>query len=323
MGTRVIVTGGAGFIGSEVVKLLLEQGHTVRVADDLSKKEARIPDGAEFVRVDLTAPGAATEVFKGVSRCINLAAKIGGIGYFHKYPATILSENNKILSATFEAASDEGVDRMLYVSSSMVFESARRFPSKETDITETPPPITAYGFSKLSGEWYCKAFGAERGLPYTICRPFNAYGVNEYPTVEVGYAHVIPDLIRKLLRGQDPLEILGDGQQTRCYTHVRDLARGIVTALFHPAGENEDFNLSNARETTVLDLVDLLWRSVGRTGEPRLQHADPFRHDVRKRLPDTTKAREVLGFEAEIPLEEGVKEVVEWLVDEHEAGRME
>lgn len=320
---KVLVTGGAGFIGSEVVKMLLAQGREVRVVDDLSKKDARVPQGAEFLKIDLTNLERTREVFDGVTHCVNLAAKIGGIGYFHKYPATILSENNKIYSSTFQAASDAGIERMLYVSSSMVFESATEFPSKESHISSTPPPITAYGFSKLSGEWYCKAFWDEYGLPFTICRPFNAYGVNEYPTEEVGYAHVIPDLVRKLLKGQDPLEILGDGNQTRCYTHVRDLAAGIVTALFHPAARNEDFNLSNSRESTVMDLARMVWDLCGPGGELRVKHVDPFKHDVRKRLPDTSKSLKVLGWEAEIPLEEGVLEVVEWLKSEEKAGALE
>ena len=228
--TKVLVTGGAGFIGSEVVKQLLEKGYKVRVADDLSKKEAKVLLKCEFLKIDLTNKEVALKALDGMDICIHLAAKIGGIGYFHKYPATILSENNKMYSAVFEAAVEKKIKRIIYLSSSMVFESTKKFPSKESDLEKIPPPVSSYGFSKLVGEWYCKAFHDEYGLNYTIIRPFNAYGINEAPGEEVGYAHVIPDLIKKILSGQYPLELLGNGQQTRCFTHVSDIARGIIIA---------------------------------------------------------------------------------------------
>jgi len=215
-GELVLVTGGCGFIGSEVVRQLLAKGYRVRIADDLSKPSSRPPAGAEFVRVDLTDPARARPVFDGVRICVNLAAKIGGIGYFHRYPATILSENAKIYSTTFEAAAASPVERMVFVSSSMVYEAADRFPSREEDILAIPPPFTAYGFSKLMGEWYCRAFADQHGLRYTIIRPFNAYGPGEEAGEQVGESHVIPDLIKKMLGGQYPVELLGDGKQTRC-----------------------------------------------------------------------------------------------------------
>ena len=310
---NVIVTGGCGFIGSEVVKLLVARGLSVRVLDDLSKPASSVKGGYEFVRLDLTDPAATREVFRGFDTCIHLAAKIGGIGYFHKYPATILSENNRIYSSVFEAAAAEKLRRIVYVSSSMVFEAARKFPTAESALAESPPPITAYGFSKLIGEWYCRAFREERGLPFAIARPFNAYGINEMPGDEVGYAHVIPDLAKKLLSGQDPLEILGDGRQTRCFTHVSDLARGIVLCAEHPAAENEDFNLSHPRETSMLELAELLAPLCGRKGPLRIKHVAGFRYDVQRCVPDVAKAKRLLSFEAQMSLEQGLAEVVAWL----------
>ncbi|HEX8965538.1 MAG TPA: NAD-dependent epimerase/dehydratase family protein [Patescibacteria group bacterium] len=310
---KIVVTGGCGFIGSEVVKQLLSKGYTVRVVDNLSKPESQVKKGYEFINGDLTEKGVAEKAFKGMDVCINLAAKIGGIGYFHKYPATILSENNKIYSATFEAAVKNNLERMVYISSSMVFESATQFPSKEDDVTKIPPPISAYGFSKLIGEQYCTAFWDQYKLPYSICRPFNAYGINEYPGEEVGYAHVIPDLTKKILSGQYPLEILGNGQQVRCFTHVSDLADGIITVMENEKAKNEDFNIANPKPIAMIDLAKMLWEVTGQTKPFKVTHVDGFKFDIQKRVPDTKKIEKLLGWKTKIPFEEGLKEVATWI----------
>lgn len=310
---KVLVTGGAGFIGSEVVKQLLAKGYEVRVVDDLSKKEAKVPEGCEFIKVDLTSKNKTLKVFEGVDYCIHLAAKIGGIGYFHKYPATILSENNKLYSAVFEAAVEKKIKRLVYISSSMVFESTKTFPSKELDIKRIPPPITSYGFSKLIGEQYCVAFAEEHSLEYTICRPFNAYGINEAPGDEVGYAHVIPDLIKKILSGQYPLEILGDGKQTRCFTHVSDIARGIIMAMESPKAVNEDFNLGTSKETRMIDLAKLIF-SLCDVGRPfKVKYVSGFKHDIKRRVPSVVKARRILGWKPEVQLKKELPEIIDWI----------
>jgi nucleoside-diphosphate-sugar epimerase len=202
---------------------------------------------------------------------------------------------------------------MIYVSSSMVFESTQKFPSQENDVGKIPPPITSYGFSKLIGEWYCRAFWDEFRLPYSICRPFNAYGRKEYPGLEVGYAHVIPDLVKKILSGVYPLEILGDGQQTRSFTHDSDEARGIIAVLESEKVFNEDFNIANPREIKIIDLAKMLWKLCGKTRKFRVKFVRSFTHDIRRRIPDTQKAERILGFKAKITLEEGLPEVVKWL----------
>jgi len=306
----IVVTGGCGFIGSEVVRQLRAKGHAVRVVDNMSKASSRVPDGVEFVRGDLTHAGVAREAFRGARACINLAARIGGIGYFHKLPAEILSENNLIYSHTFEAAVAERLERMLFVSSSMVFESATRFPSKEEDLRVIPPPFTAYGFSKLIGEWYCRAFHDQHGLKYSILRPFNAIGPEEEAGDEVGDAHVIPDLVKKIRGGQYPIELLGDGSQTRCFTHVRDIARGIVMALDHPAAENEDFNLGNAEEITMLELAKRIYAAWGGERPFQATFVSGFPSDVKRRVPDGSKAKRLLGWEPQIDFETGLREVI-------------
>jgi UDP-glucose 4-epimerase len=308
----ILVTGGCGFIGRAVVAQLVARGDEVIVVDDLSKPESAAPPGARLVRHDLRDLTGSRDLFKGARKCIHLAAKIGGIGYFHRHPATILSDNDKIYASVFEACAQHEYERIVYFSSSMVFERALRFPSKESDLASTPAPLSAYGFSKLSGEWYCHAFWDERRLPFSIVRPFNAYGVDEAPGEEVGEAHVIPDLAKKVVDGQDPLEILGDGQQTRCFTHVSDIARGAIMVLDSPKAENEDFNISSSEETKMIDLAKMIWELVRGDGAPlRIEHLPAWKHDVQRRVPDVTKARDVLGFEARVRLRNELPAVVD------------
>ena len=222
--------------GRPKVKQLLQKGHQVIVLDNLSKPESSIKEGYEFRKVDLNDKLATEKAFAGADICIHLAAKIGGIGYFHKYPATILSENNKMYSSVFEAAVKNKLKRMVYVSSSMVFESASVFPTPEGEQLKSPPPLSTYGFHKLACEYFAKGAWEQYKLPYTIIRPFNCIGIGEKRAlcdkeimsgnVKLAMSHVVPDLAQKVLKGQDPLHILGDGNQIRHYTYGGDLARG-------------------------------------------------------------------------------------------------
>jgi nucleoside-diphosphate-sugar epimerase len=174
--------------------------------------------------------------------------------------------------------------------------------------------VSAYGFSKLTGEVYCRAAHEEHGLPYTICRPFNAYGPGEVPDEEPGIAHAVPDLISKVLAGQRPLEIFGSGEQTRTLTHVEDIADGLVAAMSSPAGLNEDFNISAARELTVAEIARIVWAGCGRDPEKfELKHLPSFAVDVQRRWPSVEKARRMLGWEARIEVEDGIAATVQWL----------
>ena len=283
---RVLVTGGAGTIGSAVVRRLVgDPEYSVRVAD-----QRPIPDwmrdAAEVHVGDLRELADAALATAGCTHVIHLAAIVGGIRNFHELPHTLLEHNNALYNAVFRAALDEKVARFVYVSSSMVFENATEFPTTEAHLASCPAPHSAYGFSKLSGEVYCRALHDEHGLPYTICRPFNAYGPGELPDPEPGIAHAVPDLIRKALSGQHPLEIFGSGEQTRTLTHVDDIADGIVTAMGHPAGENEDFNVSASQELTIAEIARIVWEECGRDPAAfELKHLPTFEVDVQRRWP--------------------------------------
>jgi len=312
--TRVLVTGGAGTIGSAVVRRLVsDPGFSVRVSDQRDAPQW-MREACEVHVGDLRSQEEAHRALAGCTHVIHLAAIVGGIANFHKLPHTLLEVNTALLNSVFRAALEARTERLVYVSSSMVFERATRFPTEEADLRDTPAPWSAYGFSKLAGEVHCRALQDEHGLPYTICRPFNAYGPGEMPDDEPGIAHVVPDLIRKALSGARPLPIFGSGEQTRTLTHVDDIAEGIVTAMSHPAGENEDFNISGSDELTVAEIARICWEESGLPpDEFSLAHEESFPVDVQRRWPSVEKARTLIGFEARIGPREGIRATADWL----------
>jgi UDP-glucose 4-epimerase len=319
---RVLVTGGAGAIGGAVARRLLrDPAWEVRISDQ-RETPAELREGAEVHRGNLLDLDEARRAASGCTHVIHLAAIVGGIANFHKLPHTLLEVNNGLYNAVFRAALEQGAERLVYVSSSMVFERATEFPTTEEHLADCPAPHSAYGFSKLAGEVYCRAIHQEHGLPFTICRPFNAYGPGELPEAEPGIAHMVPDLIRKVLSGRRPLQIFGSGTQTRTLTHVDDIADGIVTAMGSPAGENEDFNISASEERSVEEIARIIWEACGEDLDGfELEHLPSFEVDVVRRWPSVDKARRLLDWEARIGLRDGIAGTVAWLREKELAGR--
>ena len=329
---QVLVTGSSGFIGGYVVEELLSKGHDVVGLDNHSKygKIAKSYDEHPRYRLvdgDACEAGLVTELLEGCDHFIAGAALIGGISYFHHYAFDLLAQNERIMAACCDAAiaahRDGRLQKMTYMSSSMVFESTDRWPSVEGDERTIPPPLSSYGFQKLAVEYFARAAWDQYELPYTIVRPFNCVGIGEMRAlgdvevlsgnVRLAMSHVVPDIVQKVLKGQDPLHILGDGSQVRHYTYGADLARGIVLAMESDAARNEDFNLSTAESTTVLELAEMIWRKVRGDVPFRYVSDTPFDHDVQRRVPSVTKARDVLGFEATTSLSDVLDEVIPWI----------
>jgi UDP-glucose 4-epimerase len=311
---RVLVTGGAGMIGAAIVRRLLgDPDYELRVSDQ-REPPLWMREGCEVHTGDLRVLGEARAATAGCSHVIHCAAIVGGIANFHRLPHTLTEVNNALYNAVIRAALEEDVERFVYISSSMVFERAGLYPTPEEYLGDCPVPISAYGFSKLTGEVYCRAAHAEHGLPFTICRPFNAYGPGEMPTDEPGIAHAVPDLIRKVQAGQRPLQIFGSGEQTRTLTHVDDIAAGVVAAMRSPAGLCEDFNISAADELTVAEIARIIWEVCGADpAEFALEHLPSFPVDVVRRWPSVEKARRLLGWEAAVDLRDGLAATARWL----------
>jgi nucleoside-diphosphate-sugar epimerase len=338
--SRVLVTGSAGFIGGYVVQELLRSGHDVVGVDNLSKYGPVVRSydhdpGYRFVDGDVRDSDLMLRLLSDCDHLIAGAAMIGGISYFHTYAYDLLATNERIIAASCDAAIEahrrHHLEKVTYISSSMVFESADSWPSIEGQEHRIPPPASSYGFQKLAVEYFARAAWDQHQLPYTIVRPFNCVGVGEgralgdveilSGNVKLAMSHVVPDLVQKVLKGQDPLRILGDGHQVRHYTYGGDLAQGIVRAMEHPLALNQDFNLSTAQSTTVLELAEKIWVRVHGPDVPFRYVTDPpYPHDVQRRVPSVDKAREILGFEATTGLDAMLDEVVPWVAQALSAG---
>jgi nucleoside-diphosphate-sugar epimerase len=333
---KVLVSGSAGFIGGYVVEELLRRGYAVAGIDNYSKYGKVVksyddhPD-YHFTEGDVRDTALMTELLADCDHFVAGAALIGGISYFHAYAYDLLASNERIIASSCDAAiaarrAGSPLQKVTYLSSSMVFESTETWPSVEGDERRVPPPLSSYGFQKLAVEYFARAAWDQYKLPYTIVRPFNCVGIGESRAlgdeeilsgnVKLAMSHVVPDLVQKVLKGQDPLHILGSGEQIRHYTYGGDLARGIVTAMEHPDALGEDFNLSTPAGHSVTELAEAIWRKIKGPEAPlSFAHDDAFEYDVQRRVPSTEKAKRVLGFEAATSLDVMLDEVIPWITE--------
>lgn len=330
---KVLVSGSAGFIGGYVVEELLRRGYSVVGVDNYSKygpvaKSYDDHPQYNLIKGDVQDTELMTELLLDCDHFIAGAALIGGISYFHTYAYDLLAQNERIIASSCDAAitahKSGKLSKVTYMSSSMVFESTTTWPSREGDERKVPPPLSSYGFQKLAVEYFARAAWDQYKLPYTILRPFNCVGIGESRAlgdveidsgnVKLAMSHVVPDLVQKILKGQDPLHILGEGNQIRHYTYGGDLARGIVDAMAHPKALNDDFNLSTPTGHTVTELAQIIWTKIKGPDVPmNLVHDPAFEYDVQRRVPATDKARDVLGFQADTTLEDMLDEVIPWI----------
>lgn len=337
---KVLVTGSAGFIGGYLVRELLDAGYEVVGIDNFSKygeltQDSESESGYRLVTGDAKDVDLMKELLADCDHLVAGAARIGGISYFHEYAYDLLAENERITAATFDAAlwahREAKLRKITIVSSSMVYENATEFPTVEGTQRTCPPPASTYGFQKLAVEYFAQGAQEQFGLPFTIARPFNCVGIGERRAVgdvellsgnvKLAMSHVVPDLVQKILKGQDPLHILGDGRQVRCYTYGGDLAKGIRACIEHPSALNEDFNLSIATATNVLELAELVWQKVHGDAKPfNYVSDDPFPYDVQHRVPSVEKAAKLIGFRAETELSEVLDEVIPWIEQQIELG---
>jgi len=336
---KILVTGSAGFIAGYLIEELLEYGHEIIGIDNFSKygraeKSYDNHPKYQLIEGNVKDTNLLKELIEDCDQIVAGAAIIGGISLFHEYAYDLLAENERIIASTFDAAlwafKNKNLKKINVMSSSMVFESATTFPTPEGEQLKCPPPLSTYGFQKLSCEYFAKGAWEQYKLPFTIIRPFNCIGIGEKRAlcdkeilsgnIKLAMSHVVPDLVQKILKGQHPLHILGDGSQIRHYTYGGDLAEGIRLCIESEKAINEDFNLSTPISTTVLELAKLIWKKINGDKPFRYVSDPPFKYDVQKRIPSVEKAKRILGFEANTPLSDALDEIIPWIKKQIEIG---
>lgn len=338
---KILWTGAAGFIAGYTVEELLNNGHEVVGIDNYSKYgkvEKSYDKHPKYTLIEGDAKDLdlMKRVVEDVDIIVSGAAMIGGISYFHEFAYDLLAENERITAAAFDAAiwakQHKKLKKIIVMSSSMVYESTTQFPSPETAAATSPPPLSTYGFQKLACEYFARGAWEQYELPYTIIRPFNCVGIGEKRAlsdkdvysgnVKLAMSHVVPDLVQKIVKGQDPLHILGEGNQVRHYTYGGDLAQGIRLCIEKEEALNEEFNISTAQSTTVLELAEKIWKKLNGDKPFKYISDKPFEYDVQKRVPDTSKAKKLLGYEADTSLDDMLDEVIPWIKEQVEHGNI-
>jgi UDP-glucose 4-epimerase len=339
---KVLVTGAAGFICGYLIQELLDNGHEVIGLDNFSKygrsqKSYDDHPGYRFAEGDAKDAELLKVLLADCDHFVAAAAMIGGISYFHEFAYDLMAENERITAGAFDAAihahRHNRLEKITVLSSSMVYESTTEYPTPEGAEQRCPPPKSTYGFQKLATEYFAKGAWEQYKLPFTIARPFNCVGIGEKRAlrdvdvysgnVKLAMSHVVPDLVQKVLKGQDPLHILGEGNQVRHYTYGGDLAKGIRICIEHPNALNQDFNLSTAARTSVLELAQVIWEKVHKGAKPfKVVHDAAYEYDVQERSPAVEKAERLLEFRAETPLSTILDEVIPWIGEQITQGQI-
>lgn len=314
---KILVTGSEGSLMQAVIPLLLSKGYEVKGIDSFVRYgKIERHRNYEFIVGDLTDKAFVEEITKDVDAVIQAAALIYGVGGFHKFPADILSKDVVLHQNILQSMLKNNVEKMVYISSSMVYERCLTHPSKEEDVDNSLIPLTDYGLSKLVGERLTKAFAKQYGTKYVIWRPFNIITPYEKGEGELGLSHVFADYIKNIvLEKKTVLPIIGDGEQVRCFTWIGDVARGIAEHSFSENAENNTFNLGNLEPIKMKDLANIIYETAQRFGMLeesanglQFETTMSFKDDVRIRIPDVSKAKAVLGWEPTLKVAESVEQ---------------
>lgn len=339
---KILATGANGFICAYLIPELLQAGHDVVGVDNLSRYGAATHAHDRHPRYRFVAGDVCdTALLRGLAQdCDQIVAGAGLVSRMHSLSELaydLLAENERINASTFDAAIDARLDgclsRIIVISSTIVYESAPGYPTPEGAERGIPPPQSTYAFQKLATEYFARGAWEQYRLPFTIVRPSSPVGRSDRDALldlrggkapsKLFTNHAVPDLVIKILSGQDPLVLSGHGTQMRNYIAARDLARGIRLAMELPEAQNEDFNLGSPKGISILELSKRIWQKIHGPDRPfRFVSDTDYRYDAPYRVPDVRKAREVLGFEARITLDQMLDEVIAWIRDAMEAGEL-
>ena len=319
-GKRVLVTGGAGFIGSHLVEKLVEREADVRIVDDLSRGKMehikRFSNQIDFHNGDLVDISVAEKAVKDVDICFHLAAVVGGVNFMKNHPAK-MCKNVVIDYNILEACRQADIDRILYTSSASIYPISLQMehsqgPLKEEDAFKFgATPDSEYGWFKLLGEKQCGAYHKEYGMKISIVRPFNPYGPRE--SFHPSDSHVIPAIIRRAVRKEDPFLIWGSGKQERAFTYISDLVEGMIVALMKK-GDCDPINLGTDIGVSIQDLAEQILKIVEHDAPIICDDSKP--EGVVSRRAHMSKVKKELEWEQKIDLKTGLKRTVDWYLNQ-------
>lgn len=314
-GKKVLVTGGAGFIGSHLVEQLVAENAEVRAVDNLENglldNLELCRDKIEFITNDLTAPISCKAAVKGVELVFSLAARVGGVDYNIKHPATMFTQNVLINTLMLQAAREEAIDRYLCVSSACIYPRYCTIPTPESEgFKDEPEPTNrGYGWAKRIAEIQAQTYAQEFGMKIAIVRPYNTYGPRDHFSPEK--SHVIPAIIRRIFNEEDPLVIWGDGEQTRAFVYVTDVVKGMILAV-EKYPNADPMNIGTEEEIKIKDLVSLIVTLSEK--RPKIVFDSSKPSGQPRRNADITKAENLIGYKPEVSLEEGLKKTINWYI---------
>ena len=310
-GRKVLVTGGTGFIGSFVCEQLLAKGAKVTATTKSGslKNVSHLTKDLKIRKADLTDFDETNKVTKNQDIILNLASKVAGIQFNINHPATMFSENIQIAQNIASASVKNNIERLLMVSSACVYPRNCIIPTPETEgfLLDPEPTNLGYGWAKRVEELIARFYHQEFGLKVAIARPYNAYGPRDNFDPEI--SHVIPGLIKRVFDGENPLVVWGSGKQTRSFLYAEDLARGLLE-IAEKYPEADPINIGTDEEVTIAHLAKIIVNLSGKNIKIAFDKSKPDGQP--RRNCDTKKAKEKVGFEAKISLEEGLKRTIDW-----------
>jgi GDP-L-fucose synthase len=310
---KVLVTGGAGFIGSHVVEKLVQRGAKVTVLDNLQNGKrgnlSKVKQSIRFIKGDCMNPKDAEKSCSGQEIVMNLAARVGGIEYNRTHQATMMRDNLLIGSMMLEAARKQNVKRFLVVSSACVYPRNCSVPTPESEgfMDEPEPTNGGYGWAKRMSEKLGMYYAEEFGMKVGIVRPYNCYGPRDHFDPEL--SHVIPALIKRIFDGENPVKVWGSGKQTRAFLYVEDLAEGMILAIEkYPVPD--PINLGTDEEISIKDLVQRIISLSGINTKVEFDRTKP--DGSPRRNSNNKRAVKNTGFKGKVTLDEGLKKTIDW-----------
>jgi len=300
---KIVITGSEGSLMQSLIPKLIDLGHEIIGIDNLYRYSEKSPFANvdyNFYQKDLLDYQSLVKITKGADAVIHGAAKLYGVLGLLNYRADILGDDTAICNNVLKACVKNNIQRVIYTSSSMVYDSCiqdRNVPLVENMTDVAPMPKTDYGLSKLVCERTIEAFRQQYGLEYTIWRPFNIVSPHEESLTEQGFSHVLPDFVNNLVvRNLNPLPIIGNGEQIRCFTWIDDVSTNIANTSFKPAAKNEIFNVCNVEPITMKQAARMIYEEMGNNPEDlQFETNKDYDHDVKIRIPSVEKMQQKLG----------------------------